>query len=76
MKGVLWIVRTGSPWRDLPDASGDWNSAFRRFSPLERQGVRWRFFDALSDDPDFDTRSSTRPSFAPTSMRQALKKGV
>src|SRR5271169_4572118 len=32
VEDVLWIVRTGSPWRDLPDAFGDWNSVFRRFS--------------------------------------------
>src|SRR5271170_3421947 len=25
VEGVLWIVRTGSPWRDLPEAFGDWN---------------------------------------------------
>ncbi len=24
VEGVLWIVRTGSPWRDLPEAFGDW----------------------------------------------------
>jgi putative transposase len=35
VEGVLWIVRTGSPWRDLPEVFGDWNSVFRRFS-------RWR----------------------------------
>src|ERR1700745_1305330 len=32
VEGLLWIVRTGSPWRDLPEAFGDWNSVFRRFS--------------------------------------------
>ena len=32
VEAVLWVVRTGSPWRDLPDAFGSWNSAFRRFS--------------------------------------------
>lgn len=32
VEGVLWIVRTGSPWRDLPEVFGDWNSVFRRFS--------------------------------------------
>jgi transposase len=37
-QGVLWIVRTGFPWRDLPEAFGDWNSVFRRFQPVERQG--------------------------------------
>jgi putative transposase len=29
VEGVLWIVRTGSSWRDLPEAFGDWNSVFR-----------------------------------------------
>ena len=28
VEGVLWIVRTGSSWRDLPEAFGDWNSVF------------------------------------------------
>jgi transposase len=28
VEAVLWIVRTGSPWRDLPPAFGNWSSAF------------------------------------------------
>jgi hypothetical protein len=35
VEGVLWIVRMGSPWRDLPEAFGDWNSVFRR------RFIRW-----------------------------------
>ena len=31
LKAVFWRVRTGSPWRDLPPAFGNWNSRFRRF---------------------------------------------
>ncbi|MBI5164788.1 MAG: IS5 family transposase [Magnetospirillum sp.] len=54
VEGVLWIVRTGSPWRDLPEAFGDWNSVFRRFSRWSRKGVWWRIFEAMSDDPDFE----------------------
>ena len=54
VEGVLWIVRTGSPWRDLPEAFGDWNSAFRRFSRWSTRGVWWRIFEAMSDDPDFE----------------------
>ena len=46
VEGVLWIVRTGSPWRDLPEAFGDWNSVYRRFS-------RWSI-ETMSDDPDFE----------------------
>ncbi len=30
---VLWIARTSSPWRDLPDAFGNWNSVYVRFFP-------------------------------------------
>jgi transposase len=54
VEGVLWIVRTGSPWRDLPAAFGEWNSVFRRFSRWSQKGVWQRIFEALSDDPDFE----------------------
>jgi len=54
IEAVLWIARTGSPWRDLPEAFGDWNSVFRRFSRWSLKGVWWRIFEAMSDDPDFE----------------------
>ena len=54
VEGMLWIVRTGSPWRDLPEAFGDWNSAFRRFSRWSQKGVWRRIFEAMSGDPDFE----------------------
>ena len=54
VEGVPWIVRTGSPWRDLPEVFGAWNSVFRRFSRWSRKGVWRRILEALSDDPDFE----------------------
>jgi transposase len=54
VEGVLWIVRTGAPWRDLPDVFGEWNSVFRRFSRWSQKGVWQRIFEARSDDPDFE----------------------
>lgn len=54
VEGVLWIVRTGSPWRDLPEAFGAWNSVFRRFSRWSAKGVWHRIFAAMADDPDFE----------------------
>ena len=54
VEGVLWIARTGSPWRDLPAVFGNWNSVFQRFRRWSRDGVWYRIFAALSDDPDFE----------------------
>jgi putative transposase len=54
VEAVLWIVRTSSPWRDLPPAFGRWNSVFQRFSRWSKDGVWWSLFNALSDDPDFE----------------------
>jgi transposase len=54
VEAVLWIVRTGAPWRDLPEAFGDWNSTFRRFSRWSAKGVWQRLFEAMADDPDFE----------------------
>ncbi len=54
VEGVLWIVRTGAPWRDLPEVFGSWNSAFRRFSRWSAKGVWHRLFAAAADDPDFE----------------------
>ena len=54
VEAVLWIARTGSPWRDLPDIFGKWNSVFVRFNRWSEGGVWQRIFAALSDDPDFE----------------------
>ena len=51
---VLWIARTGSPWRDLPSWFGEWNSVYVRFSRWAKKGVWESLFKALADDPDFE----------------------
>ncbi len=54
LEAVLWRVRTGSPWRDLPSAFGNWNSTFRRFRRWAHKGVFERLFETLSGEPDFE----------------------
>src|SRR5215212_3796664 len=54
VEAVLWIVRTGSPWRDLPPSFGHWNSVFTRFRDWVKAGVWQRLFDAVSDEPDLE----------------------
>jgi transposase len=54
LEAVLWLVRTGSPWRDLPEPFGLWNTVFRRFRRWAKSGVFDRIFNELSGDPDFE----------------------
>ena len=54
VEAVLWGVRTGAPWRDLPDVFGPWNTAFRRFSRWSAKGVWQRIFVAMNGDAEFD----------------------
>lgn len=51
---VLWIARTGSPWRDLPLEFGNWNSNFQRFRRWARNGVWENLLKALAEDPDLE----------------------
>jgi transposase len=54
LEAVLWRVRTGAPWRDLPSGFGRWNSVFQRFRRWVEGGVFERVFACLSDEPDFE----------------------
>ena len=54
LEAVLWRVRTGLPWRDLPSDFGNWNSVFQRFRRWAVAGVFDRIFERLSGEPDFE----------------------
>jgi transposase len=39
INGILWRLRTGAPWRDVPEKYGNWNSIYRRFRRWSASGV-------------------------------------
>ena len=53
LDAVLWLAKTGAPWRDLPKRFGKWNSVFRRFSRWAKRGVWQQVVEALQD-PDLE----------------------
>lgn len=51
---VLWIMRSGAPWRFLPEVFGNWNSVFQRYNRWAKAEVWEKIFRILADDPDFE----------------------
>jgi transposase len=54
VNGVLWILRTGAPWRDLPPCYGKWNSVAKRFRRWCAGGVWEKLLEIFIDEPDFE----------------------
>ncbi len=52
LNGMLWIAKTGAPWRDLPERYGPWQSVATRFYRWTRQGVWQTMLAALQQDAD------------------------
>ncbi|QJW88200.1 IS5 family transposase [Spirosoma taeanense] len=53
INAVIWIARSGAPWRDLPERFGPWNSVYQRFRRWAKAGVWKTVFDELQE-PDLD----------------------
>jgi transposase len=53
LNAVLWIGKTGAPWRDLPERFGPRGSVWKRFDRWSEKGVWQRVFEALRD-PDLE----------------------
>ena len=52
MEGIIYRMRTGCPWRDLPSEFGNWNTVFRRFNLWSRKGVMSLLFKAFCAEKD------------------------
>ena len=48
LNGIFWVLRSGAPWRDLPQAFGPYTTCYNRFVRWRRAGVWRRIMNALS----------------------------
>ncbi len=51
---ILWKLRTGVPWRDLPPVYGNWKTVASRFYSWRNSGVWQRLLELVSGDPDLE----------------------
>ena len=54
INAVVWVLRTGAPWRDLPPEFGGWKNTQRRFCRWRDKGVWERLLEVVIDEPDFE----------------------
>ena len=52
VEGILYRLRTGIPWRDLPADFGKWNSIFKQFNNWSKQHKLMKIFRQLCENPD------------------------
>lgn len=53
LNAVMWVAKTGSPWRDLPERLGSWNDVYQRYSYWCNKNYFQSIFDALIE-PDLE----------------------
>lgn len=54
IEAVLWIARTGAPWRDLPAELGNWHTTYTRFNRWCKRGRWLAIMSALGEDRDLE----------------------
>jgi transposase len=52
VNGILWVLRTGAPWRDLPERYGPWASVYSRFRRWKEAGIWDRVLTELQAQGD------------------------
>lgn len=54
LNAMLWIARSGAPWRDLPERYGPWETVYSRFRKWINDGILDNIFRVLSLDAELD----------------------
>lgn len=56
VEGMIYILRSGCPWRDLPERFGPWSSVYTRWSRWAYEGVWAAILDFLAEDAEGELR--------------------
>ena len=73
LNGVLWILRTGAPWHDLPTRYPPYQTCHRRFQQWQRSGLLTRLLQKLAEDLRDRGKLDLSESFIDASFSSAKK---
>lgn len=54
VEGIFWILRTGAPWRDLPEKHGPWQTVYDRYVRWRKDGTREQILSCLQTQADLN----------------------
>ena len=77
LNGIFWILRSDSPWRDLPERYGPHTTCYNRFRRWTKAGVWDRIMDAITDAYGGDVRmidgTSVRVHHSAATLKKATR---
>ncbi len=76
LNGIFWVVRSGAPWRDLPERYGPRTTCYNRFSRWRKAGVWDRLMDAVSAAHDGEIQMIDSTSIRAHQQAATAKRGV
>ena len=75
VNGIIWIARSGAPWRDLPERYGKWNSVYKCFAKWQGQGIFEKVCNELRIEADLQDISIDSTSCKAHQHSAGVKKG-
>ena len=76
LNGIFWVLRSGAPWRDLPERYGPRTTCYNRFVRWRRAGVWDRLMDAITVAYDGDIQMIDSTSVRAHQQAATTKRGV
>ena len=73
LNGILWVLRTGAPWRDMPERYGKWTTVYSRFQRWRKNGTWEQIFAGLQTNKDREGRVDWEVHFIDGSVVRAHK---
>jgi transposase len=76
LNGIFWVLRSGAPWRDLPERYGPRTTCYNRFARWRKAGVWDRMMDAITAAHDGDIQMIDSTAVRAHQQAATAKKGV
>lgn len=76
LNGIFWVLRSGAPWRDLPERYGPRTTCYNRFVRWRKAGVWNQLMDAITAAHDGDIQMIDSTSVRAHQQAATAKRGV